>query len=75
MQIVPRRPADLGTAIAEFRAARGLTQSELAREAGLNRTYLSNIERGEVPEFVRRYFALLGVLGLEVTINDGRSQP
>jgi transcriptional regulator with XRE-family HTH domain len=73
MQIVARRPEDLGTAIAEFRVDRGLTQAELAGRVGLHRTYLSNIERGETPEFVRRYFALIEALGLEVTIT--RAEP
>jgi transcriptional regulator with XRE-family HTH domain len=73
MQIVARRSKDLGTAIAEFRADSGLTQAELARQVGLHRTYLSNIERGETPEFVRRYFALLDALGLELTISRASS--
>ncbi len=70
MQIVLRRPEDLGTAIAEFRVASGLTQAELAAKVSLHRTYLSNIERGEAPEFVRRYFALLEALGLHITITE-----
>jgi transcriptional regulator with XRE-family HTH domain len=73
VHIVSRRPEDLGTAIAEFRAESGLTQAELARQVGLHRTYLSNIERGETPEFVRRYFALLDALGLELTISRTHS--
>lgn len=70
MQIVSRRPEDLGTAIAEFRIGIGLSQAELAQRVGLNRTYLSNIEQGRTPEFVRRYFALLDALGLELSIRD-----
>jgi transcriptional regulator with XRE-family HTH domain len=70
MQYDLRRSEDLGTAIAEFRAQRGMTQAELAELAGLHRTYLSNLERGEVPEYVRRYFTLLRNLGLRLTVSD-----
>ncbi len=65
-----RSPDDLGRAIAEFRALRGLTQAELSKASGLNRTYLSNLERGEVPEFVRRYLGLLEILNLKITVSD-----
>ena len=65
-----RNHEDLGRAIAEFRALQGLTQTDLAKRAGLNRTYLSNIEHGEVPAFVERYVALLNTLGLKLTISD-----
>ena len=70
MRFEVRRPEDLGTAIAEFRVLRGLTQAELAEAAGLNRTYLSNLEGGEMPEYVRRYFVLLDQLGLELTVTE-----
>ncbi len=68
MQYLTKGPEDLGHAIAEFRVLRGVTQAELASAAGLNRTYLSNLEQGEVPEYVRRYFALLGHLNLKLTV-------
>ena len=65
-----RGSADLGSAVAEFRTLQGRTQAELASRVGLNRTYLSNIEQGEVPAYVERYFALLEALGLHMTIAD-----
>ena len=64
------RPEDFGTAIAEFRAVRGVSQVELANLVGLNRTYLSNLENGETPAFVERFMALAKALGLTVTISD-----
>ena len=70
MKYETRAPEDLGAAISEFRAVSGLTQAELAQRAGLHRTYLSGLESGVVPEYVRRYFALLDVLGLKIEISD-----
>ena len=37
----------LGTKIREFRKARGISQEALADLAGVHRTYLGGIERGE----------------------------
>ena len=65
-----REPEDLGKALAEGRALRGLTQAELARRVELHRTYLSNVEQGDAPEFVYRYFALLNELGLRLTVAE-----
>lgn len=36
------------TAVEELRVALGMTQRELAREAGVDHTYLSRYERGQV---------------------------
>lgn len=36
----------LGTAIREVRLKRGLSQEALGLEAGLDRTYISSVERG-----------------------------
>jgi HTH-type transcriptional regulator / antitoxin HipB len=70
MRIQVRRPEDFGTAVAEFRTLRGLTQAELAGRVGLNRTYLSNMEQGDVPAYVQRLVELLHDLGLTITIAD-----
>jgi transcriptional regulator with XRE-family HTH domain len=67
---VLRRPEQMGIALSEFRVLKGLSQAELAASVGLNRTYLSNMERGEIPEYVRRYFSVLDALGLRITITD-----
>lgn len=70
MKYETRVPEDLGAAVAEFRSVRGLTQAELAENTGLHRTYLSGVESGVVPEYVRRYFALLHALGLKLEISE-----
>jgi transcriptional regulator with XRE-family HTH domain len=45
----PKSPQHLafGTALRELRTAHGLSQEQLAHKAGLDRTYVSGIERGE----------------------------
>ncbi len=70
MKYETRAPEDLGAAVTEFRVARGLTQAELAERVGLHRTYLSGVESGVVPEYVRRYFSLLDSLGLKLEITE-----
>jgi DNA-binding XRE family transcriptional regulator len=62
-------PESLGLAIRHYRQEAGLTQDELAGRAGLNRTYLSDIERGKETEQVRRILRVLRQLGLRVTID------
>jgi HTH-type transcriptional regulator, repressor for puuD len=43
----------LGAAVAELREQHGLSQADVATRAGLRRTHLAAIERGEVdPTFV-----------------------
>ena len=39
--------AALGRAIRDFRARRQISQEDLAHRAGMHRTYLGGIERGE----------------------------
>ncbi len=46
MAISPPTPHALGHVVRELRQARGLTLEDLAHQAGINVTYLSDIERG-----------------------------
>jgi transcriptional regulator with XRE-family HTH domain len=46
MGISPPTPQALGHAVRALRQARGLTLEALADQAGINVTYLSDIERG-----------------------------
>jgi DNA-binding XRE family transcriptional regulator len=61
-------PESLGQAIRHFRREAGLTQDELAKRAGLNRTYLSDLERAKETEQVRRILHVLRQLGARMTV-------
>ena len=63
-----RSGEDLGRAIADVRASRGLTQSDLATQAGLSRAYLAKIEAGRSVSLLEHELRLLRRLGATVTI-------
>jgi HTH-type transcriptional regulator / antitoxin HipB len=63
-----RDPESLGQAIRHYRKQQGLAQQQLADAAGLNRTYLSELERGKATEQNARLFRVLRRLGLEVVV-------
>jgi transcriptional regulator with XRE-family HTH domain len=58
----------LGAAIRHYRHEAGLTQQELARRAGLHRTYLSDLEQGKETEQLRRILRVLRQLGVRMTL-------
>jgi HTH-type transcriptional regulator / antitoxin HipB len=58
----------LGQAIRHYRREAGLTQAELAKQSGLNRTYLSDLERGQETEQVKRLLRVLRLLGVRMTL-------
>lgn len=60
--------ASLGAAIRHYRLEAGLSQAELAERAGLNRTYLSSLERGRETEQVKRILRVLRQLGVRMTV-------
>lgn len=61
-------PSSFGTAIKDFRAARSLSQVELAEAVGVHRSYLSGVEQGRVTEQLVRLLAILRHLGVAVTL-------
>jgi transcriptional regulator with XRE-family HTH domain len=61
-------PQSLGAAIRHYRKEVGLTQEELAEQAGLHRTYLSNLESGKETEQLRRILRVLRQLGVRMTL-------
>lgn len=63
-----RSSADLGRAVASARAARGLTQADLAEGAGINRSYLAALEQGASTLFLERALRVLRRLGATVTV-------
>jgi transcriptional regulator with XRE-family HTH domain len=52
--------------ICELRKSRGLTQEELAEEAGLHRTYVGSVERGERNVTIDSMYRLAGALDVSV---------
>ncbi|HXB64198.1 MAG TPA: helix-turn-helix domain-containing protein [Solirubrobacteraceae bacterium] len=63
-------PASLGTAIRHYRRAAGLTQAELAEMAGIQRSYLSELEAGKETEQLKRVFRILRMLGVRMTLEE-----
>jgi transcriptional regulator with XRE-family HTH domain len=61
-------PASLGAALKHYRQETGLTQAELAATAGLDRSYLSQLENGLETEHLRKLFSVIRALGLKLTL-------
>jgi HTH-type transcriptional regulator / antitoxin HipB len=61
--------ASLGDAIRHYRTETGLTQAQLAEAAGLQRSYLSELENGKETEQLKRVFRLLRQLGVRMTLD------
>ena len=61
-------PESLGAGIRHYRKESGLSQAQLAEMAGLNRTYLSNLESGKETEQIRRILRVLRQLGVRMTL-------
>jgi transcriptional regulator with XRE-family HTH domain len=61
--------ASLGDALRHYRHQAGLSQADLARRAGLNRTYLSALEQGKETEQLRRLLRVLKQLGVRMTLH------
>lgn len=58
-----RALAEFGLRIRSIRSAAGLSQEELAHRAGLHRTYVGSVERGE------RNISLLNILTLATALD------
>ncbi len=80
-----KRTADIrsgqafGQVIADIRSARGLTQTELAEQSGVTRSYLSHVETGRTTRLLDMMLRILRVLNARVYIvfdvgeDDGES--
>lgn len=68
----------LGRNVRQLRRSAGLSQEELAARAGLHRTYISSVERGQRNVSVENIFALARALGCEpralLDVPQGREQ-
>ena len=61
---VARRRA-FGRRVASLRHERGLSQERLALDAGLDRSYMGRIERGEVSVSLDRIWGIADALGVK----------
>jgi len=61
--------ASLGDAIRHYRTEAGLTQAQLAEMAGLQRSYLSELESGKETEQLKRIVRVLRQLGVRMTLD------
>lgn len=60
--------AALGEAVRHFREEAGLTQAELAQQAGVHRSYLAELETGNVTEQTKRLVELFKLLGARIVV-------
>lgn len=58
----------LSRAIASIRERRGWTQQDLADWSGLNRTYVSTLESGDLAQQVERLLSVVSTLGYELRL-------
>jgi len=56
-----------GKRVRELRLAKGLSQEELAYRAGVHRTYLGGIERGERHPALKHISAIAKALGVSLS--------
>jgi transcriptional regulator with XRE-family HTH domain len=69
MEFTARNDIELGAAIRSARANAGLTQAELARQAGVSRAFIIKLETGQGPRSeLMRVFQVLRALGLQFRI-------
>lgn len=65
---VVRRPADIGSAIADSRRALDMSQQEFAEWLSADRSYVSRLENGESVKKLDRMLAAMEALGLELVV-------
>ena len=77
MPNIARSPKQLGAAIQRARKQKGMSQTELARLAGLRQELVSKIETGQEGTRLSSIYALFAALNLEMVIDQrsGKSVP
>lgn len=58
----------MGQVIADARKAERITQSELAERVGMNKTYISRIEKGLIEPGISTFSKIIDALGLRMEI-------
>lgn len=67
------RLQEIGHIVRRARLARGMTQDELARSAGLSRTTMNQLENGLFPDIgVKKAQAILEALGLDLHVRPAQ---
>lgn len=66
-----RDPQAIGAWIRDTRFHLGMTQEDLAEEMGVDRQYVSELERGKETEHIVRLFEAFRVLGITMSLSDG----
>lgn len=68
MNVISATHKRLGQRIKQLRAERNLTQEDLAFEAGVDRSYMGFIERGEKNATLSRFISICGKL--KITLSE-----
>ncbi|MGK5085155.1 helix-turn-helix domain-containing protein [Bdellovibrionota bacterium FG-1] len=73
LEIAIRAPDQLGQAVGRFRAKAELSQSALAKSAGMRQATISKVEKGLGTTEVQTIFAVCAALGLELVLRPRNS--
>jgi transcriptional regulator with XRE-family HTH domain len=66
---------DLAKTIADHRKSQGLTQHELARQAGVSRALLARLETRRLPELgAKKLMRILNAVGLDLRVTSLNQQ-
>lgn len=63
-----RRKLDMGQVIREARREEKITQSELGKRIGANKSYISRIENGLIDPTISTFYSIITALGLRIEI-------
>jgi transcriptional regulator with XRE-family HTH domain len=75
MKTATPNPPRVGDALAALRSQRGLSLDELSRQAGVSKSMLSQIERGQANPTVAVVWRLAGALGVAIADLLGGDRP
>ena len=62
------RMITFGKRVREVRKSKGISQERLAEMAGIDRSYMGNIERGEKNITLKKAYEICDALGIEINI-------
>ena len=62
------RMVDFGKRVREVRKAKGISQEKLAEMAGIDRSYMGNIERGEKNITLKKIYEICDALQIDIKL-------